>query len=101
MFHVEHEYRALWRRFQKALKQRNQLLRHGRMDEDSLRVWTAELVPLAEQVTQYRRRYLAELVSDVRDLASVFEGLGELELGYYQGWADQLGLADVFEADQS
>jgi DNA replication and repair protein RecF len=101
VFHVEHEYRALWRRFQKALKQRNQLLRHGRMDEDSLRVWTGELVPLAEQVTEYRRRYLAELISDVRELALVFEGLGELELDYYQGWSDQADLADVFKSDRA
>ncbi|MAV08211.1 MAG: DNA replication and repair protein RecF, partial [Gammaproteobacteria bacterium] len=32
VFHVEHGYSDLWRRFQKALKQRNQLLRHGRID---------------------------------------------------------------------
>lgn len=101
VFHVEHTYRTIWRRFQKALKQRNQLLRHGRMDEDSLRAWTAELVPLCEQITAYRRQYLDELAVDVAILAKTFDGLGELELEYYQGWSAERSLADVFEADRS
>lgn len=101
VFHVEHGYTSLWRRFQKALKQRNQLLRHGRMDEDSLRAWTAELIPLSEQVTAFRRQYLKELVEIVREVAKAFDGLGLLELEYYQGWADDRSLAEVFESDRS
>ncbi|MDA7753320.1 DNA replication and repair protein RecF, partial [bacterium] len=83
VFHVEHGYTNLWRRFQKALKQRNQLLRHGRMGEDTLAAWTAELLPLAEQVTDYRQRYLLELSGIVNQVASSFDGLGEVELEYY------------------
>jgi DNA replication and repair protein RecF len=101
VFHVEQGYRTVWRRFQKALKQRNQLLRHGRIDEDSLRAWTAEFIPLCEQITEYRRQYLNELAVDVAVLAKTFDGLGELELEYYQGWSVERGLADVIEADRA
>ena len=100
VFHVEHGYTNLWRRFQKALKQRNQLLRHGRMGEDTLAAWTAELLPLAEQVTDYRQRYLLELSGIVKQVASSFDGLGEVELEYYQGWAEGQALAQVFELDR-
>jgi len=100
VFHVEHGYTTLWRRFQKALKQRNQLLRHGRMDEDSLRAWTAELIPLSEQITSYRKQYLVELSQQAVAVAGRFDGLGVLEFEYYQGWDDQRSLEDVMKTDE-
>lgn len=101
VFHVEHEYRALWRRFQKALKQRNQLLRHGRIDDDSLPVWNAELAMLAEKITGCRRQYLTELIMDVAALTSELDCLSGLELDYYQGWSEGLTLLEVLEADRA
>ena len=101
VFHVEHEYRAVWRRFQKALKQRNQLLRHGRIDDDSLPVWNAELAMLADKITAYRRQYLAELIVDVAALATKLDCLSGLELDYYQGWSESLALLDVLEGDRA
>lgn len=101
VFHVEHDYRTVWRRFQKALKQRNQLLRHGRIDDESLPVWDDEVVGLAERITAYRRRYLDELVIDVSALAAEFECLKGLELDFYQGWSDGVTLAEVLESDRS
>jgi DNA replication and repair protein RecF len=99
VFHVEHDYTNLWRRFQKTLKQRNQLLRHGRMDEDLLRTWTAELIPLCEQITRYRRQYLSALSGQLNHAVSAFEGLGQVSLEYYCGWDESCTLADVYSAD--
>ena len=99
VFHVEHGYTNLWRRFQKALKQRNQLLRHGRIDEDLLAAWTTELLPLTEQVTEYRRQYLLELADVVKQVSLSFDGLGAVELEYYQGWAEGGELKEVFKGD--
>jgi len=101
VFHVEHDYSNLWRRFQKTLKQRNQLLRHGRIDEDLLRTWTAELIPLCEQITQFRRQYLSALSGQLNQAISAFEGLGEVSLEYYCGWDEERSLADVYIADQA
>jgi DNA replication and repair protein RecF len=99
VFHVEHGYTNLWRRFRKALKQRNQLLRHGRIDTDLLAAWTTELLPLTEQVTEYRRQYLLELADIVKQVSLSFDGLGAVELEYYQGWAEGGELKEVFKAD--
>mgnify|MGYP003684904317 FL=1 len=101
VFHVEHGYTVLWRRFQKALKQRNQLLRHGRMDAESLRAWTAELIPLSEQITSYRKQYLVELTQQAIAVAGRFGGLGALELEYYQGWDHQRSLEEVMKTDEA
>lgn len=101
VFHVEHGYTSLWRRFQKALKQRNQLLRHGRIDEDLLSAWTTEFIPLSEQITEYRQRYLVELSKQVFAVADRFGGLGVLELEYYQGWDDRRSLEEVINADSA
>ena len=101
VFHVEHGYTELWRRFQKTLKQRNQLLRHGRMDEALLRTWTAELTPLCEQITQFRQAYLAELREPINRAVGAFDGLGEVSFDYYCGWDDSRPLDEVYEQDKT
>ena len=99
VFHVEQSYSQLWGRFQKALKQRNQLLRHARMDEDSFRAWTAELAPLGEQISACRKRYVEGLVSHIQTVAAGFDGLGILEIEYYQGWNESLSLLEAMTVD--
>ena len=100
VFHVEHQYSDLWRRFQKLLKQRNQLLRRGRIDEDLLRAWTAELVPLNEQITEQRKKYLAQLEQYIIPVLKCFSGLGEVVLEYMRGWPSGAKIEDVFKADR-
>ncbi|MCS5586948.1 MAG: DNA replication/repair protein RecF [Porticoccaceae bacterium] len=100
VFHVEHGYSDLWRRFQKVLKQRNQLLRHGRIDEDSLRIWTAELIPLNEQITEYRKQYLSQLEQHIVPVVERFGGLGVVSLEYSQGWSEGAKIAEIFDGDR-
>ena len=100
VFHVEHGYTDVWRRFQKTLKQRNQLLRHGRIDNDLLNTWTAELAPLCEVITEFRRGYLDGLADHLSRAISAFDGLGEVSLEYYCGWDDSLSLDEVFSRDR-
>ena len=96
--HVEHAYTKLWRRFQKTLKQRNQLLRHGRIDEDLLKTWTAELVPLSEKISSYRERYLSDLLGHAQTVADAFDGLGKLEIEFYRGWKGDTSLAEIMDS---
>lgn len=100
LFHVEHQFSDVWRRFQKLLKQRNQLLRRGRIDEDLLQAWTAELVPLNEQITEQRKRYLAQLEQYIMPVVKSFSGLGEVALEYSQGWPTGAMIEDVFKVDR-
>lgn len=100
VFHVEHGFSDLWRRFQKALKQRNQLLRHGRIDEDLLRLWSHELVPLNEMIAEQRKEYITQLEEFISPVVSAFSGLGPVSLEYSQGWQEGKSILDVLLADK-
>lgn len=100
VFHVEHGFSDLWRRFQKALKQRNQLLRHARIDEESLELWSKELAPLNEMITEQRKDYLIQLEGYISPLVQALKGLGDVTLEYNQGWQEGASLIDVFSADR-
>lgn len=97
VFHVERSYRDLWRRFQKALKQRNELLRHDKIDADLLRLWTAELVPVSEQITQLRRRYLSDFLEMLARVLQYYPGFQEIEVSFYLGWDKSRNFAEVLE----
>jgi DNA replication and repair protein RecF len=95
VFHVEHEFLSIWRRYQRALKQRNSLLRSAAAAPDELFApWEAELSQCAEQIDQQRQAYLHLLRP--RLLASVtrlLPELGSVELRYRRGWSEDRDLA--------
>src|SRR5699024_5073891 len=64
LFHVEQSYYDHWRRYDRALRQRNQALRNG--DERLARSWEPELVTQTTVLTGQRLAYIDSL----RDLAS-------------------------------
>jgi DNA replication and repair protein RecF len=88
VFHVEHRFLEQWQRFQRCIKQRNKLLRHGKIRDQELAVWTRDLATSGAAVGEYRRAYFKLLVP--RFTAIVQQLLpalwGGLELRYHQGW---------------
>jgi DNA replication and repair protein RecF len=96
VFHVEPTFVEHWRRYQRALRQRNAALRGGQ-GERAVRAWDPELVESGLQVAASRRRYLESLGPAVAATAERL--LGEpLELVLLQGWAADRALADALEA---
>lgn len=59
MFHVEHEFYGLWLRYQRALKQRNALLKITSSATELL-VWEQEMAATGERIHQIRTRVLEE-----------------------------------------
>lgn len=95
VFHVEHEFLPLWRRYQRAVKQRNALLKDQAPD-DWFPAWEQELGLAAFAVQEMRQRYAAVLAADVqmvaKDLLPEFSG-AKLEL--HSGWKhDSPGTAE-------
>ena len=92
-FHVEPGYLEQWRRFRRALKQRNAALRAA-SGREALAGWDEELAELGEAVDLARRR-----AADI--LAPAVEELGEALLGspvnieYLQGWPSGKTLAEA------
>lgn len=59
MFHVEHEFHGLWLRYQRALKQRNALLKLTSSSTELLG-WEQEMATTGERIHQIRTRVLNE-----------------------------------------
>jgi DNA replication and repair protein RecF len=84
-FHVEHDHLMIWRRFRRALKQRNAALK-SRSSEAAIRSWNAEFVELAVQLDESRRRVL-ELTSESLEEHGQALLQTSLSFEYQQGWA--------------
>jgi len=95
VFHVEHQFLGAWRRYQRALKQRNRLLRSHAVATDALFLpWEQELAQTAHQIDLLRQSYLQLLRPKLSESAGGLLGeLGALELRYRRGWAEDQDLA--------
>jgi len=103
VFHVEHGFFPAWRRYQRALKQRNSALRAG-LAKTSVIVWDNEFVQAGLAVDACRRGYIDSLTKILPALVGEILGGEEVRILYQPGWAkDQdLGsaLARSLDSDQ-
>ena len=100
VFHVKHrDFLVSWKRAQKALKQRNSLLRHGKITGSSLASqlssWDQELVRSAEHVDQLRLEYFKQLLPVFMEVLSELTPLDDISLHYHRGWDKDRSLADI------
>ena len=97
LFHVKPAYVAVWKRFQKLLKQRNAALRSG-VTTKEVHAWDYELANSAEELHQCREEYilnLAEIIKRVsRELLDLAEGI---EIFYRKGWASEMPYRKALE----
>lgn len=91
VFHVEHGFLACWRRYQRALKQRNKALK---TDPKVASAWDPELIQAGESLDIMRRAYVDELLPVARDWVEYLLD-GELELKYRSGWSGERTLAEA------
>ncbi len=83
-FHVEHDHLHAWRRFRRALKQRNAALK-AKSAPAAIRSWNAEFVELAGVLDESRRRVLDIAADALVEYGAVLLGT-EIGFGYAQGW---------------
>jgi DNA replication and repair protein RecF len=96
VFHVEPRFVEQWRRYQRALRQRNAALR-SQAPEAVTRAWDPEIVESGTAIAAFRREYFAKLQPHVAAVG--FRLLGEpVELSLAQGWLSDLSLSDAFAA---
>lgn len=99
LFHVEHGsecFHPLWRRYARALRQRNALLKQ-RAGGGQLDAWDAELAQAGELLDQERRLYVERLQPRLDALSTrLAPQLGPARMDYRPGWRrEQLPLADA------
>jgi len=91
VFHVEQSFHDSWRRFNRALKQRNAQLKSGRVD---FGVWDTELATYGTAISESRRRYAEALTSFIAETGDQLLGQ-EITVEYLQGWRKNLTLPEA------
>lgn len=96
LFHVEPGFLPLWRRYARALKQRNALLKSG-AGGPQLDAWDHELVEAGEPMTRHRQHYLEQLQTRLLAVAGdLVPALGASSIEFQPGWrSSELSLADA------
>jgi DNA replication and repair protein RecF len=90
VFHVKRDFLFAWRRYQRALAQRNTALRDG-LEDSLVTVWDEELHSSAQQIDQARSGYMVELTRCFCPLAtSLLEE--QVTIEYRRGWSEDEGL---------
>ena len=86
LFHVEHGFLDDWRRFSKALKQRNAALRRGHLD--SLDGIDDVLARSGTRISEHREAFTRKISENIgKTLDALNARAGAVELSYQTGWS--------------
>jgi DNA replication and repair protein RecF len=97
VFHVEHGYLEPWRKFNRALKQRNGALQQQRPERE-IRAWDQQFIPLAEQLEQFRARYWQQFHQGLAEGVTGSGNLGPVQFEYLRGWPESADLPSLLDA---
>ncbi len=92
VFHVEHEFHSVWKRFLVSIKQRNASLRRGIITDHSLAGWTRELAESGETISSMRARLFEVIGLEFEDLK--VSAQVDTTILFSKGWKDEEALAD-------
>ena len=101
VFHVEHGFYPIWRRYQRALKQRNTALRQG-AGPRALAAWNLELSEDGVALDLLRRTYLESLLPSATAAVETVLGMRlglELVSGWPEGRSLEQALAESYPRD--
>ncbi|MDA8752818.1 DNA replication/repair protein RecF [Halieaceae bacterium] len=106
VFHVEQRFLGQWQRFQRCIKQRNNLLRRDNMAAPEIEAWTRDLVDAGNAINTFRKDYFAALSPRFEAIVQALSPeLGALQLSYRQGWDRNTDYAEALtnslEADMA
>lgn len=102
-FHDEPAFFTAWSNLKRLLKQRNAALRQV-SHYGQLRPWDQELIPLAEQISQWRAAYSEAIAEDMTETCAQFLPEFRLSFSFQRGWEKEADYQDVlirnFERDR-
>ncbi len=94
MFHVEREFYPQWLRYQRALKQRNSLLKMAH-SHHTLLVWEQEMAQSGELIHGLRQAVLTRWQQVFNEVIAEILPDQEISLGYTPGYDVETGLAQT------
>lgn len=87
VFHVEHRFYRVWLRYQKALDQRNALLKQYQASAPEFEVWEREMALAAVELDQYREAVLRKWKEDLLILLPELLPEIDLRMEYHKGFS--------------
>ena len=97
LFHVERDFLKTWRRYQRLLQQRNQILRSGGSAAE-LDSWTDGLAASGETLAIMRADQCQRFEPALDDLLPKFlPDFGQAKLRLRSGWSAELSLAEALQ----
>ncbi|MEX0584277.1 MAG: DNA replication/repair protein RecF [Natronospirillum sp.] len=101
VFHLDHSGSGgLFKRFERAIKQRNSGLKSGKMSRSEHHAWAQEFVKASEALDAVRQRYVELLMVDYRALCAASPVLGfgdDLVIQYVPGWDQKQSLLEALD----
>ena len=97
-FHVKPEFLKEWRRFNKCLRQRNQILRNSMEEIHELPAWTKEFSNISKIMDQTRTKVFNEIRGIFDEFSSKLLPECKLGLIYEKGWPKEQTLEKALEA---
>ncbi|PJE79690.1 DNA replication and repair protein RecF [invertebrate metagenome] len=99
VFHMKQSvFFPAWKRLQKSLKQRNSLLRHGRLSSLELASWNHAFIRSAEVIDELRQTYIEQLTPVFLRLLNELSEFDDISINYYRGWDNSVSLEEVLQA---
>lgn len=95
VFHVKHEFLANWRRYRRALRQRNAALKQG-ASKQVVRAWDNELIEFGQEVDSARRQYLIDLMPLISSISGEILQK-EVKCTYQPGWLSSTSFPDALD----
>ncbi|MFM9816737.1 UNVERIFIED_CONTAM: DNA replication/repair protein RecF [Spiribacter pallidus] len=95
VFHVKPGYRADWRRYRRALQQRNAALKTGHRQLSA--TWEPEMAEAGKRVDDQRRAFLAKLEPVCQKLWQQWLPDRSIEWRLRSGWPDGSGLDEILD----
>ncbi|WP_299182303.1 DNA replication/repair protein RecF [uncultured Neptuniibacter sp.] len=99
VFHADKAFIRLWRGFRRVLKQRNTLLKCGKIDNSLRQVWDCEFIAFSEQLNRLRIEYLKLLKPEFETVVSQLLGEMDIQLGFSYGWDKKRPLDEVLASN--
>ena len=97
LFHVEQDFLSIWRRYQRALQQRNQVLRSGGSAAE-LNAWTDSLIASGEPLAKMRAEQCQRLQPALATLLpELLPDLGVASFRLRAGWSAEASLSEALQ----
>ena len=96
LFHVEHNFNSIWKKYNNILKNRNKLLKN-KTNYNYIKAWDVEFAKVSNEIFDVKSFYFQQLKEYFYIYIKKFLPEYNIELKYYKGWGDEFSLTELLK----